>query len=98
MSSLSGCSPCHLFGDRDVGAPMIHRAGKEPCLGLHPAPVLTQSLKQILTKRHVAIPSALAFPDMDDHPFAVNVGDFEPAHLRSAPARRIQGHEHGAMV
>src|SRR5260370_15066598 len=72
VRSLSGCSPRHLFRDRDVGAPMIHRAAEEPCLGLHPSALLTQRLEQIVTERYVAISSALAFPDMDHHPFAIN--------------------------
>ncbi len=50
-------------------------AWKEPCPGLLPSPVFTQCFEESGTERHIAIFTTLAFANVDDHAFAVDVLD-----------------------
>lgn len=63
-------------------------AGKEPLLRLAPeaAPVVAQRLEQLRTEHDIAIPAALAFPDMDHYPLAVNVAYLQVGRLCAACA------------
>jgi hypothetical protein len=60
----------------DVTAGLI--PGKEPPPGCGHAPPSAQHLQQLGREHHVTIFLALALFDPDDHPLAVDVGDFEP--------------------
>src|ERR1035441_450871 len=39
--------PDDLFRNRDIGPPSLHRTWEQIGLGLHPAPILAQSLQQL---------------------------------------------------
>ena len=70
-------------------------AGKEPVLGLAPAPVHTQDLQQLRRQHHLARELALAFADMDHHPLAVDVGDLQIQRFLTAQAGAVvKGQQH----
>src|ERR1019366_2776900 len=89
--------PDDLFRNRDIGPPSLHRTWEQIGLGLHPAPILAQSLQQLGGQQDIAVAGSLALANVNDHALAVDVGDLEMAHLGSAQARCIQHHHHGAM-
>jgi hypothetical protein len=70
--------------------------GKEPALGSGHALPSAQHVQQLGREHHVAI--FLALFDSDDHPLAVDVGDFEPDGLREAQPGRVAAHQDGAML
>src|ERR1019366_8563051 len=75
--------PHDLRSDGHICPPVVHRAGEQIGLRLHPAPVLTQSLQQLGAQENIAIAASLALVDMNDHAFAVDIGDLEMAQLRA---------------
>src|ERR1017187_9409853 len=74
-------------------------AGEEPLLRLAPesAPVGTQFFEQLRAEHDVAIPAALALPDMDHHPLAVDVADLQVRRFCAACAGGIERHQKDAM-
>ena len=64
---------------------------------LHPAPVLAQGLQQLRGQQDVAVTATLALANMNDHAFAVDIGDLEVAQFGPAQAGCIQHHQHGAV-
>src|ERR1035437_825843 len=97
LGGLVHSLPDDLLRNGDIGPPALHRAWEKIGLGLHPAPVLAQSLQQLRGQHYVAVAAPLALTHMNDHALAVDVGDLEMAHLGPAQARCIQHHHHGAM-
>ena len=89
--------PDDLLCNGHICPPALHRTWEQIGLGLHPAPVLAQSLQQLRGQQHVAITATLALTHMNDHALAVDIGDLEVAHLGPAQAGCIQHHHHGAM-
>src|SRR5208337_2224951 len=89
--------PDDLLCNGHVGSPALHRTWEQVGLGLHPAPVLAQSLQQLRSQQHIAVPATLALAYMNDHTLAVDIGDREMAQLGPAQAGCIQHHQHGAM-
>ena len=89
--------PDDLLSDRHIGPPVVHHAWEQVGLGLHPAPVLSQSLQKLGSQQNIAIAAALALMDMNDHAFAVDVGDLQVTQLGSSQPGCIQRHQHRAM-
>ena len=89
--------PRNLGGDGNVRSPVLHRAGKQIVLRLHPAPVDTERLQKLFAQRNIAIVTAFPLPDVNHHPLAVDIGDLKTAQFRAADTRRVQGHEHRAV-
>src|ERR1035438_10684252 len=74
-------------------------ARKEPLLGLAPeaAPVGAQFFEQLRAEHDIAVLAALALPDMNHHPLAVDVADLEVGRFRAACAGGIKRHQKDAM-
>ena len=74
-------------------------AGKEPLLRLapQPAPVVTQFIEQLGAEHDIAVLAALALPDMNHHPLAVDVADLQVGCFRAACTGGIHGHQQDAM-
>ena len=90
---MAGC-PEDLGCDRIVcGMPSV--TGKQPVGRLAPeaAPVNTQCIEQLRAEHDVTVLAALAFPDMDDHPLAVDIADLQPGCFRAPCARGIKRHQ-----
>src|ERR1017187_536615 len=94
---LSHSRPNDLLRDGHISPPIVHHAWEQVCLGLHPAPVLSQSLQTVGGQQNIAIAAALALMDMNDHAFAVDVGHLQVTQLGSSQPRCIQRHQHRAM-
>src|ERR1017187_9234393 len=79
------------------GVPAV--AGEEPLLRLAPesAPVGTQFFEQLRAEHDIAVLAALALPDMNHHPLAVDVADLEVGRFRAACAGGIKRHQEDAM-
>ena len=97
LGGLATACPDDLLGDGHISPPVLHRAWEQIGLGLHPAPVLAQSLQKLRGQQNIAIAAALALMDMNDHAFAVDVGDLQVTQLGPAQPGCIQRHQHGAM-
>src|ERR1041385_3672333 len=79
------------FGrNRQIATASLDRPRKEIRLGLHPAPIDTQRLQQFLAQREIAVVSAFALTDVDDHTAAVNLGDLQAAQFGAAYPGGIQ--------
>src|ERR1017187_2799714 len=100
-TGLLGCVgdsiPDDLLRDGHICPPVLHCAWKQKGLWLHPAPILAQGLQQLRGQHDVTVSAALALADMNDHPFAVDVGDLQATQLGSSQPGCIQRHQHGAM-
>src|SRR6185437_14342836 len=82
------------FGcDRLIGSPTVFRSRKQIALGVHPAPVLTKSIEQLRTERHVAVTVPFAMPDVDQHAHAIDILCLEMTQFGPAHAGRIQRHQ-----
>src|SRR6202034_406251 len=91
-------SPEALGGD-GVTCRVPAVAGKEPLLGLaaETSPVDAQLLEQFRAEHDIAVLAALALPDMDHHPLAVDVTDLQVSRFCAACTGRIHGHQQHAM-
>src|SRR5450631_242074 len=74
-------------------------AGKEPLFRLAPesAPVGAQSFEQLGAEHDIAVLAALALPDMNHHPLAVDVADLQVGRFCAACAGGIKRHQKDAM-
>src|ERR1035441_9012930 len=74
-------------------------AGEEPLLRLAPesAPVGAQFFEQLRAEHDTAVLAALALPDMDHHPLAVDVADLQVGRFCAACAGGIKRHQKDAM-
>src|ERR1019366_6322241 len=74
-------------------------AGKQPLLRLAPesAPVSAQRIEQLRAEHDIAVLAALALPDMDHHPLAVDVADLQVGRFCAACAGGIERHKKDAM-
>ena len=83
---LTACQT--IFSVMGMSARQPSYLGKDRS-GLHPAPVLAQSLQQLRSQQHVAVNATLAAAHMNHHALAVDVGDLEMAQLGPAQARCV---------
>src|SRR5271170_2226543 len=90
--------PENLGGDR-VTCRVPAVAGKEPLLRLAPesAPVSAQCLEQLGAEHDIAVLAALALPDMNHHPLAVDVAHLQVGCFCAACAGGIKRHQKDAM-
>src|SRR5262245_12700489 len=79
--------PRHTGGERYVRTPVLHCAGKQICLRLHPAPIDAECLKERRTQRYVAIMAAFPVSDMHDHPLAVDITHVQSAQFGATDPR-----------
>src|ERR1035437_1491866 len=96
-SDLAG-SPENLGGDWIAcGMPTV--AGKQPLLRLAPesAPVSAQRFEQLRAEHYIAVLAALALPDMNHHPLAVDVADLQVGGFCAARTGGIKRHQKDAM-
>src|ERR1035438_4437973 len=84
LGCVSDSVPDDLFGNGHISPPIVHHAWEQISLGLHPAPVLSQSLQKLGSQQNIAIAAALALMDMNDHALTVDVGDLQVAQLGSS--------------
>ena len=62
------------------------------------APLLAQQSQRALRQRHVAVLVALAVPDMEHPPLAVNISDLQTDTFQQAQAARVNGRQAHAIV
>jgi len=74
-------------------------AGKQPLLGLAPeaAPIGAKFLEQLRAEHDIAVLTALALADMDNHPLAVDVTDLQMGRFCAACTGGIDRHQQNAM-
>src|ERR1035437_9519063 len=74
-------------------------AWKEPLLRLAPesAPVSAQRIEQLRAEHYIAVLAALAFPDVNHHPLAVDVADLQVGRFCAACTSGIKRHQKDAM-
>src|ERR1035438_9121539 len=74
-------------------------AGKEPLLrfAAEAAPVDTQFFEQLRAEHDIAVLAALALPDMNNHPLAVDVADLQVGRFCAACTGGIKRHQKDAM-
>ncbi len=97
LGGLLAGFPRHLRGDGNIGAPVLHGAGKQIGLGFHPTPIDAKCLQQLRAQRHIAVVAALALTDVHHHALAIDVSGFQAAQLGAAHASGVQRHEHGLV-
>src|SRR5208337_3370735 len=73
----------------------IHRlvrypSGKEPVLGLAPAPVDTEQLQQLGREHDLAREVSLACADVDDHARAVDIADLQTQGFLAAQSSTVE--------
>ena len=89
--------PDDFVGNGSIHAVPIYDAWEYVRDRSHPAPVFAQSVQQFGAERHVAVASALAFADMHQHPFFIDVGGPQLHHFAAAHAGRVQDHQDRAI-
>jgi hypothetical protein len=97
LRGLLASFPRNLGRDGNIRSPVLHRAGKQILLRLHPAPVDTEGFQQLLAQGNVTVLSAFPLANAHHHPLAVDIGDLQATQFRPPDTRRVQGHEHGAV-
>src|SRR5688572_31050519 len=90
--------PDHPGRNGRVGSPPVPRAWKEVRLRPHPTVVLAQRGKQRRTERHLAIATAFALLDAEDHPRAIDVADLEVAQFAAAQAGAVERQQQRAVI
>ena len=73
-------------------------AGEEDLARPNSSPVGAENEQEPRREHDVAILSALAIADADDHSLAVDVGDLQLGDLGDAQAGGIGGHQYGAVL
>src|SRR5215469_18370268 len=68
LGSLAASQPHVIGSDGQVDTPAVYGSGEEIDLGLHPAPIDSESLEQSRTERHFPITLTLALVNADHHP------------------------------
>src|SRR6201984_568183 len=97
LRCLLATSPRTLGRDGNFRSPVLHRAGKQIVLRLHPAPVDTKRLQKLFAQGNITVMSAFPLANVNHHPLAVDIGDLKTAQFRAADTRGVQGHEHRAV-
>ena len=72
--------------------------GKQVGLRLLPAPVLAERLQQLGAQWQVAILATLAFTDVDDHPFAIDILHTKSDQFAATHAGRVERHQYGPRL
>ena len=97
LGCLSACPPDYLARDGHIRAPVVHRAGEQIRLRLHPAPVLPQGFQKRFTQIDIAVAFSFALTDVDDHPLLIDIAHFQVAQLGFPHTGRVERHQNGTM-
>jgi len=75
-------------------------AWKQPCTGLvrQAAPVLAQFLQQFWAEHHISVNASLAALNVNHHPLAVDVADFQVCQLGVPHSGGVERQQQNAMV
>src|SRR6201994_1576802 len=84
LGCLSHSRPNDLLRDGHISPPIVHHAWEQVGPGLHPAPVLSQSLQKLGGQQNIAVAAALALMDVNDHAFTVDVAHLQVTQLGSS--------------
>src|SRR5712692_4927881 len=76
LGCLPARPPDYLACDGHICAPVVHCAGKQVRLRLHPAPVLTQGFQKRFTQANITVPFSFALSDVDDHTLLIDIAHF----------------------
>ena len=95
---LAGIARCFRI-DRRITA-MVAIAWKQPYAGFsrQAAPVLAQFFEQFWAEHHISVNASLAALNVNHHPFAVDVADFQVRQLGVPRSSGVERHQQNAMV
>src|SRR5260370_23692330 len=97
-SLLAGVPRCFRIDRLATTVPAVAR--KQPFAGFsrQAAPVLAQFFEQFWAEHHIAIYASLPAMDVNHHPRAIDVADFQSCQLCVACSGGVKRHEQNAMV
>src|SRR6266851_7735920 len=97
-SLLAGVPRCFRIDRLTTTVPAI--AWKQPFAGFsrQAAPVLAQFLQQFSAEHHISVNASLAALNVNDHPLAVDVTDFQVCQLGVPHSGGVERHQQNAMV
>ena len=90
--------PDHLRRDRRVSPPAMVGAGEEIGLRPHPSVVLAQCGKEGEAEGNLAVATAFALLDPEDHASAINVADFEAAGFAATQAGAVERQQQRPVI
>ena len=95
LASIPRC-----FGIDGLITAMPAVAWKQPCTGFfrQAAPVLAQLFEQLGAEHHISIYASLATLNVNHHPLAVDVADFQVRQLGVSRFGGVERHQQNAMV
>ena len=82
LGGLAYCLPDDLLCNGNICSPTLHRTWEQIGLGLHPAPILAQSLQQLRGQQHVTIAATLALAHMNARSNRQTVPSFSKCRFR----------------
>src|ERR1035438_9138871 len=85
----------HRFGGGGRAQAAVAFGREEPARMAVAAPELAQQLEGAVRQRHVTVAVAFARPDVEKHPFGIDIADFQLegfAQTQAAGVNRAQGH------
>src|SRR5260370_7591432 len=99
LDSFLACVPwCFRIDGLITVVPTV--AWKQPFAGLsrQAAPVLAQFFQQFWAEHHISVNASLATLNVNHHPLAVDVTNFNVCHLAVAPSAAVPPHPPNATV
>ena len=95
---LAGVPRCFRIDRLITVVPAV--AWKQPCAGFsrQAAPVLAQFFEQLWAEHHISIDASLAALNVNHHPLAVDVADFQVRQLGVPRSGGVERHQQNAMV
>src|SRR5258708_8128746 len=97
-SLLTGVPRCFRIDGLIAVVPTVAR--KQPCAGFsrQAAPVLAQFLEQFWAEHDISVSASLATLNVNHHPLAVDVANFQVCQLGVAHSGSVERHQQNAMV
>ena len=97
-SLLTGVPRCFCIDELSAVVPTV--AWKQPFAGFsgQTTPVFAQFLEQFWAEHHISVSASLAALDVNDHPPAVDVADFQVCQLGVAHSGCVERQQQNAMV
>src|SRR5713226_3772311 len=95
---LAGIARCFRIDRLATAVPAV--AWKEPDAGFsrQAAPVLAQFFEQFQAEHHIAIDASLPALNVNHHPLAIDVADFQACQLGVPCSGGVEGHQQNAMA
>src|SRR5260370_6540961 len=95
---LAGMARCFRIDRLDTTVPAV--AWKEPDAGFsrQAAPVLAQFFEQSYAEHHISIYASLPALNVNHHPLAIDVADFQASQLGIPCSGGVKRHEQNAMA